>query len=165
MNFHQFVQMSDLNFTELTSFTQEFAKDLFWASSKCYKDFGRGAIYIDLNDLKLLKIINDYGEGRTNKQKLGNNLSYIPLSLEQVNLSGDPDVDSLLKDLHDIIFKNEEARTYNPSVEGIGIVMCSDIPVEISESYEGFMALIKITRFGLKKIKTIHQTERKQEGE
>jgi hypothetical protein len=155
--------MSDLPKPNLLP--QQLAKDLFWASSKCYEEFGRGAIHIDLNDPKLLKIINDYGEGRTNKQKLANNLSYIPLSLERINLSGDPDVDSLLKDLHDIIFKNEEATTYNPSVEGIGILICTDIPVEISESYEELMALIKITRFGWKKIKTIHQTERKQEGE
>ena len=93
--------MSDLNSTEFAPLPQEIAKDLFWASSKLYKKFGRGAIHIDLNDLNLLKIFKDYREGKKNKQKLANNLSYIPLSLEQVNLSGDPDVDSLLKDLHD----------------------------------------------------------------
>ena len=45
-NFHQFVQMSDLNSTELAPLPQEIAKDLFWASSKLYKKFGRGAIHI-----------------------------------------------------------------------------------------------------------------------
>ena len=153
--------MSDLNLTELAPFTQEFARDLFWASSRFYKEFGRGAINLDLDDQKLVKIISDYREGRTNKQKLADNLGYIPLCFEDLRLTGNPNVDSVVKNLHERIFKNEKAKTYNPSLEGIGILSCSDIPVEISESYEELMALIKITRFGLKNIETIEQTERK----
>ena len=82
-----------------------------------------------------------------------------------MELSGIPDVDSILKKLHDILLNNEEAQNYKPSLEGIGVLSYSHIPVEISESYEEFMTVIKITRFGVKNIQIVELTERKQEGE
>ncbi|MEL4897981.1 hypothetical protein [Crocosphaera sp. Alani8] len=157
--------MSDLILTELDLFSQELVKDLFWASSQFYQRFGRGAIDINLNDQKLLKIIKGYREGRTNKRKLTENLGYIPLDLEKMELSGIPDVDSILKKLHDILLNNEEAQNYKPSLEGIGVLSYSHIPVKISESYEELMTVIKITRFGVKNIQIVELTERKQEGE
>lgn len=141
-------------------FDQELAKDLFWLASQFYENFGRGVIHIDLNDPKLLKIIDNYVEGKKDKQKLGENLNYIPFSLDSFNVSGDSQVDALIKQLHDAIIIHEEVKTYKPSIEGIGVVFCDDIPAEISQSHKGIIALVKITRFGVKTIKIIYQEKK-----
>ncbi len=141
-------------------FDQHLAKDLFWVASQFYETFGRGVIHIDLNDPKLLKIIDNYVEGKKDKQKLADNLSYIPLSLESLNVSGDSEVYALIKQLHETIIIHEEVKTYKPSTEGIGVVFCDDIPPEISQSHKGIIALVRITRFGVKTIKTIYQEKK-----
>ena len=138
-------------------FKQAFAKDLFWVASQFYGNFGRGVIHIDLNDPKLLKVIDKYLEGESDKQKLAENLAYIPLVLDCFKRSGDSEVDKLILELHERIIVHQEVKTYKPSIEGIGVIFCDDIPPEISQSYQGIIALVRINRFGVKAIKTIYQ--------
>lgn len=138
-------------------FKQGFAKDLFWVASQFYANFGRGVIHIDLNDPKLLKVMDKYLEGENDKQKLAENLGYVPLVFDYFKKSGNSEVDKLLKELHELIIVHQEVKTYKPSIEGIGVIFCDDIPPEISQSHQGIISLVRINRFGVKGIKTIYQ--------